>query len=238
MSEQYEKDRLQASQTFAEGAMSKQIEVTEQEVMNDQMFVDAYRIAARRMYGEDVEGTNQELARDAMQFVSDSTIPTMTPSGGGMLGIFTKFKDASTEEKQALWYMIDTIDKKEMTWNGFARGVKSIGKDPLTYTGVGAGWAFFGKQATKSLFKKRLMEMLIGGSVGGAYAGADEFLRQDLQDKRDWGEVAEATGIGSVMGAFAPPVLDKAATVAKQVGKKAIVGTATVGTAIANEEQE
>lgn len=233
----FENERINASQTFAEGAINNQRELTEQEVMNDQMFIDAYKIAGKQMYGEMIEGTNQDLAKDAMQFVADTTIPTMTPSGGGMLGIFTKFQDAPTEAKQALWYMIDTIDKKEMTWNGFARGVKAIGKDPLTYTGVGAGWAFFGKQATKSLFKKRLMEMLIGGASGSAYTGADEFLRQDLQDKRDWGEVATATGLGTVMGAFAPPVVVGATKAVKAVGKKATAVAPTIAVATQDEEQ-
>lgn len=169
----YDKQRMKAAEEFAIGVMDKEREVTEQELMTDKLFVTATKVAYRQMYGEMLEGNDDEIAKKGLQLVSDATIPATTVEGAGMLGIYKHFQEAHPEAKQALYYMIDSVDKKDITMKGFGRALQSIGKDPTSYVGVGASYSFFGKTAAKQSVKRELMKMLGESAlVGGAYTGA------------------------------------------------------------------
>lgn len=210
-----EKQRLESSRFFSNSSYAKQKEITERQVKSDAMFREATKMAYKTMYGEALEGTDEEIADKGLQLVSDALVPIATFSGAGMSGTYLKFNSASKEEKQALWYMIDSVDRKNITYDGFVRGVESIGKDPTTYTGIGAGWAFFGKQATKNVAKKRLKEMLLASGVGGAYTGSEEYVRQEVQDiSKNWGDIGTMTTIGAVATPLVGAIGTKAGKVA------------------------
>lgn len=219
----YEKERMKSAEEFSMGILDEERKVTEEGLKTDKLFLDATKIAYKQMYGKMLEGSEKEIASQGMQLVSDALIPLTTVEGAGMLGIYKHFNEAHPEAKQALYYMIDSIDKKDMTFDGFMRGVKSIGKDPTTYTGVGLTYSFFGKTAAKASAKKELMKMLGEASLaGGAYMGAEEGLRQDLQGKQDLGEIATQSGIGAV----AAPVMIGGVKALGAGGKKALTGVA------------
>ena len=228
----YEKERMKSAEEFSMGILDEERKVTEEGLKTDKLFLDATKIAYKQMYGKMLEGSEEEIASQGMQLVSDALIPLTTVEGAGMLGIYKHFNEAHPEAKQALYYMIDSIDKKDMTFDGFMRGVKSIGKDPTTYTGVGLTYSFFGKTAAKASAKKELMKMLGEASLaGGAYMGAEEGLRQDLQGKQDLGEIATQSGIGAV----AAPVMIGGVKALGAGGKKALTGVADF---MQNTEQE
>lgn len=228
----YEKERMKSAEEFSMGILDEERKVTEEGLKTDKLFLDATKIAYKQMYGKMLEGSEEEIASQGMQLVSDALMPLTTVDGAGMLGIYKHFNEAHPEAKQALYYMIDSIDKKDMTFDGFMRGVKSIGKDPTTYSGVGLSYSFFGKTAAKSSAKKELMKMLGEASlVGGAYMGVEEGLRQDLQGKQDLGEIATQAGIGAVAG----PVMVGGVKALGVGGKKALTGVADF---MQNTEQE
>lgn len=228
----WEKERMKSAEEFSMGILDEERKVTEEGLKTDKLFLDATKIAYKQMYGKMLEGSEEEIASQGMQLVSDALVPLTTVEGAGMLGIYKHFNEAHPEAKQALYYMIDSIDKKDMTFDGFMRGVKSIGKDPTTYTGVGLSYSFFGKTAAKASAKKELMKMLGEASLaGGAYMGVEEGLRQDLQGKQDLGEIATQAGIGAV----AAPVMVGGVKALGVGGKKALTGVADF---MHNTEQE
>lgn len=228
----WEKERMKSAEEFSMGILDEERKVTEEGLKTDKLFLDATKIAYKQMYGKMLEGSDEEIASQGMQLVSDALVPLTTVEGAGMLGIYKHFNEAHPEAKQALYYMIDSIDKKDMTFDGFMRGVKSMGKDPTTYSGVGLSYSFFGKTAAKASAKKELMKMLGEASLaGGAYMGAEEGLRQDLQGKQDLGEIATQAGIGAV----AAPVMIGGVKALGVGGKKALTGVADF---MQNTEQE
>ena len=125
----YNKMRAKDSEKFAIATMDEQKTFTEEELKSDQLFKEATQIVSMHL-GELIDGSDEELSKKGLQLVSDLTTPTTTFDGKGMLGIYKKFQDAPVDVKQALWYMIDSVDKKDITAAGLVRGLKSLGKSP------------------------------------------------------------------------------------------------------------
>lgn len=197
------KMRAKDSEKFAIATMDEQKTFTEQELQSDQLFKEATQIVSMHL-GKPINGDDESIAKTGLQMVSDFTIPTTTFTGSGMLGLYKEVENAPTEVKQALWYMIDSVDKKEITKEGFARGLKSLGKSPTDLAGlVGSmGYSFFGSKAVSSLAKKQLKDMLFTSAVTGAYTASDEYLRQGLKDNGyDYEKIAQQAGLGAGFGA-------------------------------------
>lgn len=229
-----EEERLQASQEFAIGSMERQKEVTEDSLKKDPAFIEAYKHVNKYLNPDiELDGNDEDLASQAFQMVSDIKNPIYTLDDGlGLAGTYMKFKDAPEDVKKSLWYMWDNYDEADMTFAALGRGLKSIGKDPSTYTGIGAGFKFFGQKAAGSLATKRLKEMLLSSAVTGAYTGGEEFVKQEVQDvEKDYAKIREMASIGAVIGVVAPPVIEG---VVKGVG----AGAKATGKYIADTIQE
>lgn len=200
----YNKMRAKDSEKFAIATMDEQKTFTEEELKSDQLFKEATQIVSMHL-GELIDGTDEELSKKGLQLVSDLTIPTTTVDGKGMLGTYKKFQDAPVDVKQALWYMIDSVDKKDITAAGLVRGLKSLGKSPSDFAGLigSAGYSFFGRKALDSIAKQTMKDMLYTSAVTGAYVASDEYLRQGLKDKGyDYEKIAEQAGLGAGFGAI------------------------------------
>lgn len=172
--ELYEKERYKASQQMGNTLSN---EILEESVLNDDRFVNSYGKVAAYM-GKEIKGTNQQdLAKEGLQFVSDMIIPLTTLDNEGLAGLGQLAMNADPETKEAMAYMYNTVENKETTWNGFVRGLKSVGKDPSLYVGVAtSGWGFFGREAAKSATKKALGTMLVSGMATSGYMGAEEVI--------------------------------------------------------------
>lgn len=249
MSMEIEKERLTDSKLFANNTAIRQREITEDDIRNDEAFGEAYTIVNSYLNPQEVE-TNQAprmkqgqedyqeqqakkgnagLAERGMQLVSDFKNALYTADEGlGLAGTYAKFKDAPPEVKQAAYYMWDSYNRADDTWAAFGRGLKSMGKDPSTYTPA-VGFKFFGKAAAQKLLEKKFTTMLLSGTTAGAFTGGEEFVRQEVQDveDKDFGAIAKHTGIGFVVGTLIPPTID--------VGVK---GVKKAGQAISNVIQE
>ena len=223
-----------ASRDFSNGVMDKQKEVTEDNIRQDTAFTEAYK----RVYGylnpdsEGLDDNQEEMANAGMQLVSDVKNPLYTidaeDSGGlGLAGSYMKFKDAPDDVKKSMWYMWDKYEEADMTWAAFGRGMKSIGKDPSTYAGLGTGAVlkFFGKKAITHAVTSRFKNMLLGGTAGGGYTGGEEIVKQKIQGKReiDWDKVEDSSIMGAIVGTVIPPVIEGSVK-AILTGSKAVGG--------------
>ena len=231
-----EKQRLDAGQQFAVGAMDSQKSFTEDEIRKDPSFAEAYRHVYKYLNNEDVDGTDEELSNQGMQLVSDIRNPLYTVdlesnTGLGLIGSYMKFKDAPQDVKDSLWYMWDNYEKADMTASAFGRALKSIGKDPSSYAGFALGAKFFGQKAASSVAMNRFKNMLIGGATSGAYTGGEEVVRQEVSGEEDFGKIKQMASIGAVIGVVAPPVIEG-------VVKGTMAGTKVVGQKIAQTIKE
>jgi len=129
--------------------------------------------------------------------------------------------DATPEQKQAFVDIMDMYDAKAASWEGAGRAFKNILnplESPTTYAGLGVGKivSTAAKQAAKNQIKNNVIKSLvlskpgryalIGSTEGAAYGGAYETARQrakirsEAQKEYKTGDIAKASGIGSVFG--------------------------------------
>ena len=116
----------------------------------------------------------------------------------------------SGRERAAFAYLMNAVENKDITWDGFKRGAVNAFQSPVNAMGL-TGFAnalvarYGGKVAGKQLMK-RLMPDIVAGIEGGAFASLDDLARQqinieaDLQEDIDPGQLAIATGTGVVAG--------------------------------------
>lgn len=218
----YDQQRLAAGKEFSQGLLEEQKEITEDTLRKDPAFAEAYKVVNKFLTNEDIEGTNEELADQGFQLASDFKNAFYTADNGlGLVGTYNKFKDAPKDVKESAWYLWNNYEEADMTWGALGRGLKSMGTDPSTYTGVAAGWSFFGKIAARSAAKKKMQDLFLGGVVGGSFTGGEEFVKQEIQDitEKDWEQIGLNTSIGAIVGVASIPAIDYSVKGIKAAGK-------------------
>jgi hypothetical protein len=232
-----EQPRLAATKEFTTKIANQERTVLESELKTDPTWIKAYKTIHKTQYGTEAEGTDEELSANALNFMADTIYPIATVGGDGLALVYNRFKDAPAEEQAALYYMIDTMEKKDITGRGVKAAFKALGKDPTTYLGL-TGVGFFGKAAARETAKKGLIQMLKMGiksnmgqaaMAGGAYLGGEEAVLQDLkvgagiQEDINWEDVGVMTGMGAGFGATItaamPHIMKATGMTVKEIGR-------------------
>jgi hypothetical protein len=232
-----EQPRLAATKEFTTKIANQERTVLESELKTDPTWIKAYKTIHKTQYGTEAEGTDEELSANALNFMADTVYPIATVNGDGLALVYNRFKDAPAEEQAALYYMIDTMEKKDITGRGVKAAFKALGKDPTTYLGL-TGVGFFGKAAARETAKKGLIQMLKMGiksnmgqaaMAGGAYLGGEEAVLQDLkvgagiQEDINWEDVGVMTGMGAGFGATItaamPYIMKATGMTVKEIGR-------------------
>jgi hypothetical protein len=212
---------------------------------DDASWLDASDLVYRLYYGKPFEGSDEELATFGLQFMAamDWSLITLTRLSRKLGAL------EDLETKMGLAYMMDTFDNVDMSWAGAWRGTKAFATDPLNFVGLGSfGVGTAGKvaaqQGAKLAFREALKQSLgrsgvIAGIEGMIFAGADNYMRQDIEievgkrEERSAAELAGSVVLGGVIGAGAGTAIDMAASkVARMFASRraAKIGEAGAGT--------
>ena len=212
---------------------NKERTYTEDELGKDAVWIEASKAVYKKLRGTDYVGTDEELAKEGFNIMSEFN-HDMT---FGTVGQTLTMDDADDYTKTAFYYMIDTYDKKDISKAGVGRALWQMGSDPLNWAmAIGtAGVGFFGKQAAASAAKAGLKEGLkqsairymtnpvaVGAVEGAAYTVIDDGARQNAKIGAGYQEGYDPVQ-GTVAGAVGAGVgggLVKATDVAvKGIGK-------------------
>ena len=193
--------------------------VKESELINDNNFIEASKRIYRWDTGQDFTGNKQDLVNYGLDKVSSidfNTVDFATNMG--------KIYNAQKEDQIALLYLLDTVSDKDITWNGFKRGIKNVVSDPTLYLGFGAG-KILGKAAQetakegvklslmKSIQAKIASETGTAATMGAGYTGVYDLGTQlvekqaELRPNIDVGQLATSTAVGGAVGATIPKVI-------------------------------
>lgn len=212
---------------------NKERTYTEDELGKDAVWIEASKAVYKKLRGTDYVGTDEELAKEGFNIMSEFN-HDMT---FGTVGQTLTMDDADDYTKTAFYYMIDTYDKKDISMNGVKRALWQMGSDPLNHAMVigTAGIGFFGKAAAASAAKAGVKETLkqaamrymtnpvaVGAVEGAAYTVIDDAAWQDAKIGAGYQEAYDPVQ-GAVAGAVGAGVgggLVKATDVAvKGIGK-------------------
>lgn len=197
---------------------NKERTYTEDELGKDAVWIEASKAVYKKLRGSDFVGTDEELAKEGFNIMSEFNHDMTFGTAGQTLTM----DDADDYTKTAFYYMIDTYDKKDISKEGVKRALWQMGSDPLNWAMVigTAGVGFFGKQAAGSAAKAALKEGLkqsairymsnpvaVGAVEGAAYTVVDDAARQDaavgagFQEGYDPVQGAIAGTVGAGVGA-------------------------------------
>jgi len=182
--------------------------VQEEELYQDQNFIDSMRILHDKDSGYEGESlSDQDVVKWGLGYLADVNYNLVELGEAAY-----DFNEATDLEKMAMTYGLETYDAKDVTWDGVQRFATAFATDPTNLIGfgtLGAGFAakFAGKSAAKQAFKKMLMNPAnIAAMEGAAFVGTEDVMSQDLEkdvgmrDEIDLGQTAMATGIGAFGG--------------------------------------
>lgn len=202
--------------------------VKESELINDKNFLEASKRIYRWDTGQDFTGNSQELVNYGLDKVSSIDFNTAEFAMNT-----AKIYNAQKEDQIAYLYLLDTVSDKDITWNGFKRGIKNVVSDPMLYLGFGAGKLFAqtAKETAKEGVKLSLMKSIqskmasetgTAAITGAAYVGAYDLGMQGVEKQAgmrqeiDMGQLATSTAIGGAVGAAIPKVIGG---IGKGIGK-------------------
>lgn len=210
-------DRDSIVKEMSQDILNNERSVQEEELFADQTFVQSAKMAYRAVGDEDFKGTDQEAVQMGLDMASRFNYNIT-----GMGVQLAKMNDASDDDKLAMLYIVDTLDKKDMTWDGAGRAIREMALDPMNYVfGAGVGARIGTKVATgkgvsevtgkamlKDWFKKVYAHKYANPAMqGGLMETKAEAGRQKLEieaharDGYSAGELATAGAIGTVAGA-------------------------------------
>ena len=192
-------------------------EYTETELQKDSTWIEASRKAYKAMNGSDFVGTDEEAASEGLGMMGEFNYNLAL----GTIPMAAKMSEVDDESKLAFYYMMDTYDKKDISWNGVGRFLKGIGTDPTTYVGIGTLGIGLGAKATagatarhglKAMLKSGAKKFIqnttaVAATEGALYVGAEDIARQEVavqagvQEEYDPTQTAVAAGIGAAGGA-------------------------------------
>jgi len=123
---------------------------------------------------------------------------------------------ANQQQREDFVRLMDMYDNKKTSLAGTGRLIKGLVFDPSTYVGIGTfGAGLAGREAAKFAAKEGIRALIkqgakqgvkVGAIEGATYSTVDNALRQSTRimsgqrEGFDFGESAEAAGIGSVLG--------------------------------------
>lgn len=204
-------DRDAIIKNMAQDIYNDQRRVTEESLYKDQMFIQSSKMAYRAVAGDDFQGTDEEAVKMGLDMASRFNYNIT-----GMGIQLAKMSDASDEDKLAMLYIVDTLDKKDITVEGSMRFFRELGLDPMNYVfgrSVGAGLKTravainAGKSMLREAAERVVKNKYVStGIQGGAMEGKAEAGRQMLEieaktrDEFDIGSIAEKTTVGTLAG--------------------------------------
>jgi hypothetical protein len=219
---------------------------TEEELLKNDLWIMASRIAMTMFSGQDAfaagQGDPMQLEPDKPLTAENMTDEEAADWGMDMMGWFNynlpsmgmnvnRMRSADPRQKMAMYYLMNMYDDKQMSWDGVWRGVKGIMTDPSTYVGlstlgigtvVGAAVKAASRTSVKAALKASLKPILAGAAEAGVYTGADDALRQAVsimagaQEGYDPVRGTVATTIGAVAGGGLTGVVSSALPLARK----------------------
>lgn len=132
-------------------------------------------------------------------------------------------QNATSDQKKAFLYLMNTYDDLEMSWSGFGRFIKGVAADPTTYVGlttlgIGTAASSATKVASKEALKSALRAGIVTGVEGAVYGAVDASARQAVEIAADpsqefsMGRVAAGAGLGALAGGVLGGAFDVGAT--------------------------
>lgn len=225
-------DRDTIIRNMATDVLNNERTVREEELLTDPDFIQASKMAFEGVGGEPFVGTDQEAVKMGLDMASRFNYNVT-----GMGVQLAKLNDAPDENKLAMYYIVDTLDKKDVTASGVGRFFKEMALDPMNYIfGGGVAVRLAGGQA----IKKSSMGMLKDGAKryikrygslatqGAAMEAKTETGRQILEkeakvrEELDPTEIAKAAAIGTVGALGITHGAEGVAKVAKKIIPKKV----------------
>jgi hypothetical protein len=147
--------------------------------------------------------------------------------------------NAPIEVHRAMYYMMESADRKGVKWSNVGKAFAGMATDPFTYLGLGTlGIGLVGKQTGQKLTKMAFKDMLknsvkliqptkvsaAASAEGALWMGAFDLARQNVEvnaevkDEIDKTQLATSTALGAGMGQGLTRVVDAAPQILKNVG--------------------
>lgn len=252
---------LSLSQTaFTPEGMSE-IQMQDQDsVVSDPLWATASRVlhdylnptGEDRGFFSDLSGDKQRQLNQGKQIVSDEkgfddyaqwgvNFISLFENNFGAMGVNTvQLMDAPIEVHRAMYYLMESADRKGVNFSNVVKGFKNVMTDPFTYFGLGTlGIGLLAKKGGQKLTKMGFKEMLknsvklvkptkvsaAASAEGALYMSAFDLARQnvavnaEVQDEIDLGQTATMATTGAVMGQGLTRLVDAAPQIATNVSE-------------------
>ena len=204
-------------QKLATSILDKEKEYQEEELLNSPDWAAASRVTWAIENGTPFEGTDEQAAQAGLELMSEINYNL----GAGTVPFAAKMATGEFDDTQkiAVRYMMDTYDKKDISWDGFKRFAKEVAIDPtnlVVLPTLGAGMV--GKGAAQIAARKGLMESIklnvkefATGAMGAAalegaiYSAADDAAFQHIkmatgeQDEYSYGQTVGMATAGAII---------------------------------------
>lgn len=200
-------DRDSIIRNMATDVLNHERRVREEELMSDPDFIQAAKMAYEGVGDEPFTGTDQEAVQMGLDMASRFNYNIT-----GMGIQLAKLQDAPDENKLAMYYIVDTLDKKDVTKAGVGRFFRELALDPMNYVfGAGVATKVIGGESIKHGAMQMLKEgaeryFKKYGSLAGqgaimeakAEAGRQQLEKEaKVREEMDIGEIGEAAAIGT-----------------------------------------
>ncbi len=147
--------------------------------------------------------------------------------------------NAPIEVHRAMYYMMESADRKGVKWSNVGKAFAGLATDPFTYLGLGTlGIGLAGKKGGQKLTKMAFKDMLknsvrlvqptkvsaLASAEGALYMGAFDLARQnvevnaEIKDEIDKTQLGTSAALGAGMGQGLTRVVDAAPQILKNVG--------------------
>ena len=244
---------------FTQEGMSEIQKQDQDSVASDPLWATASRVlhdylnptGKDRGFFSDLSGDKQRQLNQGKQIVSDEkgfddyaqwgvNLISLFENNFSAMGINTaQLMDAPIEVHRAMYYLMESADRKGVKFSNVVKGLGNMMADPFTYLGLGTlGIGLLGKQAGQKLTKMAFKDLLKNSvklvkptkvsaatsAEGALYMSAFDLARQnvavnaEVQDEIDLGQTAAMGTTGAVMGQGLTRLVDAAPQIAKNVG--------------------
>ena len=204
-----------------------------------------------RGFFSDLSGDKQRQLNQGKQIVSDEkgfddyaqwgvNFISLFENNFGAMGVNTvQLMDAPIEVHRAMYYLMESADRKGVKFSNVVKGLGNMMADPFTYLGLGTlGIGLLAKKGGQKLTKMGFKEMLknsvklvkptkvsaAASAEGALYMTAFDYARQnvavnaEVQDSINKTQLATMGTTGAVMGQGLTRLVDAAPQIAKNVG--------------------
>ena len=252
---------LSLSQTaFTPEGMSE-IQMQDQDsVVSDPQWATASRVlhdylnptGEDRGFFSDLSGEKQRQLNQGKQIVSDEkgfddyaqwgvNFISLFENNFGAMGVNTvQLMDAPIEVHRAMYYLMESADRKGVNFSNVVKGFKNVMTDPFTYFGLGTlGIGLLAKKGGQKLTKMGFKEMLknsvklvkptkvsaAASAEGALYMTAFDYARQnvavnaEVRDSINKTQLATMGTTGAVMGQGLTRLVDAAPQIATNVSE-------------------